>query len=376
MNDLNVNNPFYFGNEVCNDDFCNRITELAELQRDVRNGINVLLYAPRRFGKTSILKKIQKTLNKKSDYKVIFFDFFTVSNIDEFMQNYFNTLINSLETKPQKALKMLREVLNIHPNINMNINTNGDISYNLSITKKEQDNSLVDILNLPFEYAKKYNKKVLVIFDEFQEIEQLNIEKKLRSIIQSHSRKVSYIFSGSKQSILIQMFSDKQRAFYKPVKHLNINEILFKDWQKFIKHKFTRTQKEINKYHIQQAFDITNGFPYYMQQLMYFVWQATHKQVDGKIIDSAIKLMLEREHDFYSIIWTNLTPNQKRTLKYIINTAGIQMYNKDNLSDFDMNATTLKSTLSALIKKDICDKKNNVYYLLDPFMAYWLRQYS
>jgi len=60
-------NPFYYGNEVYQDDFCNRTDELKELKQDVYSGLNVLLYAPRRSGKTSLLKKLQNTLKKDSD---------------------------------------------------------------------------------------------------------------------------------------------------------------------------------------------------------------------------------------------------------------------------------------------------------------------
>ena len=370
----NINNPFYFGNEVKNNNFCNRISELRELQQDIANGINVLLYAPRRFGKTSILKKIQITLDENTNYKVIYFDFFTVATIDEFIQKYFNTIVLSFENKPQKALKLLKNTLRIRPNINMTISANGDISYTLSLTKKEQNNTLEDVVNLPFKYANKFDKKVLIIFDEFQEIVQFNIEKKLRSIIQNHSHYVSYVFSGSKKSILSQMFNNKNRAFYKSVKHLHINEILLNDWLGFIKNKFAFTDKYISTKYIKKAFNITNGFPYYMQQLMYFIWDKTQKQVNANIMNDAINLMLERENDIYSIVWTNLTLNQKKTLKYIVKNDGKKLYSNDNLSEFDISATTLKSTTEALIKKDICDKKNDVYYLLDPFMAYWLEK--
>ncbi|MCF6270509.1 MAG: ATP-binding protein [Melioribacteraceae bacterium] len=69
-------NPFYFGNEVYDSDFCNRTEELNELQKDINSGINVLLYAPRRFGKTSLLKKLQTKLEGDKNYTFIYFDFF------------------------------------------------------------------------------------------------------------------------------------------------------------------------------------------------------------------------------------------------------------------------------------------------------------
>lgn len=365
-------NPFYYGNEVYRDDFCNRTNELKELKQDVYSGLNVLLYAPRRFGKTSLLKKLQNDLKKDSDVVVIYFDMFTVSSVDEFMQKYFNLLANSFESSTDKILALFKNVFKIRPNITMNISSDSDISYGLTLNKKEEQHAFEDILNLPYLYAKKFNKKVVVIFDEFQEVEQLKIEKKLRSAIQTHSRSVSYLFSGSRKSILTKMFNDKDRAFYKSVKHLNINEIKEAEWIKFISNKFSISDKYIEDSLIKKCFEITLGYPYYMQQLMYFVWNGTKDKVDEKIVRNSIALMLERESDIYSLVWTNLTPNQKSTLKYIVQKNGERLYANENLSDLTLSASTLKSTLESLIKKDVIDKKNDKYYLIDPFMKYWL----
>ncbi len=368
----NIQNPFFFGNEVYDDDFCNRVAELQELKQDVNNGINLLLYAPRRFGKTSLLKKLQNDLSMDSDYMVVYFDIFTVSSVDEFIQRYFNILAKSFESTTDKIVNLFKNILKIRPNITMNISSNSEITYGMTLTKKEQNQTLEEILNIPYLYAKKFNKKVVVIFDEFQEVEQLDIEKKLRSVIQTHSRNVSYLFSGSKKSILSQMFDDKNRAFYKSIKHFYIKEILLEDWIVFIQDKFDSTDKYISIEQIQKIFEVTNGFPYYMQQLMYGIWEAAAKDVTRDIVDNSIKLMLERESDIYSTIWTNLTPNQKRTLKYIAYNDGRNLYSNSALSEANLSATTLKSTLEALMKKDICDKKGDKYYFIDPFMKYWL----
>ncbi len=368
----NTTNPFYYGNEVYKDDFCNRIDELKELKQDVYSGLNVFLYAPRRFGKTSLLKRLQNDLKKDGDVVVVYFDMFTVSSVDEFIQKYFNLLANSFESSTDKILNLFKNIFKIRPNITMNISSNSDLSYGLLLNKKEEQHNFEDILNLPYLYAEKFNKKVVVIFDEFQEVEQLKIEKKPRSIIQTHSRSVSYLFSGSKKSILTKMFNDKDRAFYKSVKHLKIDEIKEAEWIEFISKKFTKSDKSIEQNLIKKCFEITLGYPYYMQQLMYFIWNNTKDKADETIVQNSIDLMLERESDIYSLVWTNLTPNQKSTLKYIVQKNGESLYSNENLSDLKLSASTLKSVLESLIKKDIIDKKNDKYYLIDPFMKYWL----
>jgi len=367
-----VKNPFYFGNEVHDKEFCNRVSELKELRNDVDNGINILLYAPRRFGKTSLLKKLQYELINTTDTKVVFFDWMSISSIDEFLDKYFHSIASSLESSSDKIMKLFKEILQIRPNITMKISNSSDINYGVSFTKKELDASFEDIINLPFQYAKKSGKKIVVIFDEFQEAEQFGIEKKLRTLIQAHSKDISYVFSGSKKSILNAMFSDKNRAFYKSVKRVVIKEISLEDWVLFAQEKFVHTKKSITKEHIRIIFDITNGFPYYMQQLLYHLWQECEQSVDNEMIEKSLNLMLEREYDLYAYIYSSLTPNQKITLKYISIFDGKNLYSNSNLSEVNLSASTLKSTLESLIKKDICDRVEDRYYLVDPFMKYWL----
>lgn len=369
-----VKNPFYFGNEVHNEEFCNRISELKELKDDVNNGLNILLYAPRRFGKTSLLKKLQDELRGDEDIKVIFFDWMSISNIDEFLDKYFNSIATALETSSDKVIKLFKDMLQIRPNITMKMSNSSDITYGVSFGKKELESSFEDIINLPFQYAQKTGKKIVVIFDEFQEVEQFEIEKKLRTLIQAHRNSVAYIFSGSKKSILSAMFNDKNRAFYKSVKHLIIKEISLLDWTLFAKKRFTNTHKSIEEEHIKTIFEITNGFPYYTQQLLYHIWQISEISVDEAIIQKALNLMLEREYDLYAYIYSSLTPNQKNTLKYISQFDGTNLYSNDNLNQTNLNASTLKSTLASLLKKDICDRVDDRYYLVDPFMKYWLRR--
>jgi hypothetical protein len=52
-----VANPYHYGTPVSGDQFAGRQTELAALENRMRDGINVVLTSPRRYGKTSLLSK-------------------------------------------------------------------------------------------------------------------------------------------------------------------------------------------------------------------------------------------------------------------------------------------------------------------------------
>ena len=58
-------NPFRFGTVVAGEDFANRVKELDELTRRLKETVRIFLVAPRRYGKTSLIKNALEVLEKE-----------------------------------------------------------------------------------------------------------------------------------------------------------------------------------------------------------------------------------------------------------------------------------------------------------------------
>ena len=366
-------NPFYYGGAVTKDYyFCNRVDEIKELKSDIEAGLNVLIYAPRRFGKTSFILKTLEELEENASVKYIFLDLFHISTVDEFINAYFNAIAKSLEKPIDKAIKFFKTILNLKPNISVDFDNFENPHFSLSISSQNRAQTLEDVLNIPLTLAK--DKKIVVVFDEFQQVATLDIEAKLRSIIQLHANSISYIFSGSKKSILHNMFLNKDRAFYKSVKHFKIKEIQKDVWHEFITLNFSKTNKQINPKYIDMIIVITKGYPYYTQQFAYELWARTSKAVDDTIFRETLKIIIEREDDLFCTEWDNLTLNQQKALKIIIKKEGKYLYDEECLTKYKLKVGSLQTTLKSLIRKDIVDKVDGIYYLQDPLFEYWLKQ--
>ena len=147
----NLKNPFYYGGVAEDSYFCNRNSEIDSLKKDIKNGINILIYAPRRFGKTSLIVKTLKEL--KSKY--IFIDLMGITDETEFINAYFNAISTSLETSTEKTVTYLKQILKIKPNINVTFDMDGKPSYSLSFTKKEKEKILEEVISIPYEHVKK-----------------------------------------------------------------------------------------------------------------------------------------------------------------------------------------------------------------------------
>ena len=53
-----MNNPFIYGKIARGEYFANREREIAELTADILAGQNVILFSPRRYGKTSLIMEV------------------------------------------------------------------------------------------------------------------------------------------------------------------------------------------------------------------------------------------------------------------------------------------------------------------------------
>jgi len=366
----NNKKPFYYGGVVSDNHFCNRTKELNELKNDMDAGLNILLYAPRRFGKTSLVLKSVKD----SGYTYIFLDFMSIVDEEEFINEYFNAITKAFDTTADKVVAFVKKVFKISPNINVQFDATGSPTFGLNFTHKESKSVLKEVLDMPYQYAQYHDKKLVVIFDEFQEVINLNIEDKLRAAIQHHSDVVSYIFLGSKKSIMTKLFFDKSKSFYKSVKHLPIEKIDAKEWYKYISNGFENFNKKIDTQQIDKILAVSQGFPYYTQQISNELFNITDTKVDDSSVEYAIKSIIEKEEDLFLNEWHNLSQNQKKALKLLIKVEGNNIYTKDVMLDFNFTSSALKKAVEGLLSKDIVDIKKSTYYLQDPLMHIYIKE--
>jgi len=364
--------PFYYGGVVADAHFCNRLGEINELIADIDTGLNVLLYAPRRFGKTSlVLKALGRT-----QHAYVFLDLMGIVDEQEFINEYFNAVSKSLTSTADKAVNLFKKILGLKPNIAVDFDASGTPSFRLGLLPGESKSVLKEVLDLPYKYAQYRNQKVVVVFDEFQEVVNLGIAEKLRSVLQHHGDSVSYIFLGSKKSIMQNLFFDKNKPFYKSVKHLPIDKISDQDWRQFIKQGFASHQKQIDDEAIGTILGISKGFPYYTQQIANEIFGMTEDKVEPGIVQAAITSILGKEEDLFLSEWERLSQHQKKALKLLIHAGGVNIYAKETMACFNFTSSALKKAVEGLLAKDVIDHKTSRYYFQDPLFEFWLWRLS
>lgn len=371
-------NPFKYGQIVEGEYFYDREVELKRIKSTLAGGNNIVLYAPRRYGKSSLVKKALKELNIDG-FITVYLDFMPIYSRDLFIKSY-SKLIAENENNPiEKTVKKISKLIRgIVPSISFNQQGNPEFSFSY-IQGAEKVETLEDVINLPEKFATT-KKKWIIAFDEFQEITKLNgesFEKILRSLIQHH-KNVSYIFFGSRTHLLRDMFSNKNRAFYNSAMLMNLNTIDNQYSIRYLQKQFNKDSIKISEEVAEYIIDSVNSIPYYIQFIAAEIWQQVinkNTEITTYHVDEAINIVIELKSDYYWELTSKHTNYRKKVLSALCNSStGIFSKEVNDKYNLGANSTTQKALLS-FIEDGIIEAHNNSYEFTDPIYKLFLTKY-
>lgn len=374
-----MTNPFKYGELVTGEYFFNREEEKAELHQAIKSAMNVFLYAPRRYGKTSLMLK---TLNEAEDKKsiCIYLDLIKAPTSRKFLELYAREIAKSVTTKLDETLNFCKKTFSrFIPKIILKTDKIPEIEFEISWTREMEDVVSEEVIDLPQKIAQQKRRRVVVVFDEFPEISQYNgkkFEGVLRSFIQRH-HDVCYIFTGSKRRLLLKMIGDPTRPFYKSGKIMPLGKIPQMGFETFIHSRFKSSQVDINKENIKFIFNVTKNHPYYTQMLCWELWEKcfSKKQASRKDIRQTLEMVLDHQGEYFITLWDGFSPHQKLLLLALAKEPSINIFSKDFIAKFDLGAvSSVQKSLKRLIELEIVDRIDNRYEISDIFFATWLRE--
>ncbi len=148
-----IENPFEFGRAVEDEYFTDRIEDTKRLEANLTHGINTILISPRRWGKTSLVKKVIGQ-SKRKDIKYIFVDVFSCKSEYEFCKVLATEIICQTSSKWEEWIKTAKAFLsNITPKFSFGTDPTNDFS--LSFVWNPKENPEKEILQLPEKIAEK-----------------------------------------------------------------------------------------------------------------------------------------------------------------------------------------------------------------------------
>jgi hypothetical protein len=372
-------NPFTFGDYCEGDQFTDREKELYELKISLRSGQNVLLQSPRRYGKTSLIKKVIKELEKEG-FLCIYTDLYKATTIERFVAILSKAYTLGISKKIKDVTRVIREYFpSIRPKIILDSDNPLEFELDFRLQKRGYEEILEELYKIPHKIAKQKSKNVVVVFDEFQEIANIDadlIERGLRTEIQAHHN-VSYVFVGSKRHLLAQIFTDAKRPLYNSAKMYTLGKIPKDDFCRFIIQRFRSVNIDISEDVAFALLDITDGHPYYTQLLAseLYVGCILEKEVEPSNLTLAKENLIKHNSDAYTNIWEGLTIKQKNILLGLAQLHKVKPFSEEFIQRFELGSpSSIQSAISGLDKKEFIERNGEGFYTIsDVFFKEWLK---
>jgi AAA+ ATPase superfamily predicted ATPase len=348
-------NPFRFGAVATGDFFTDRKDESKEVLDVLDSGNHLILISPRRYGKTSLIRRVTGTL----DRPVIYLDLQLVTDIPDFATQLLKRVLN---ISKWENVKRLISNFRVMPTIELNPLTNGvTISFQPSVN--QNFTPLEDVLGV-IEKIGERGARPIVVLDEFQEVAALgkDLQKQLRSVMQHHAH-VNYVFLGSVESMMRRIFEVKKSPFYHFGHLMTLRRIPYDDFYEYLKTRFakiTDSSDAVSK----EILAFTGSHPYYTQQLAFFTYARLEEEnYREDMLGDVIGRIVEVHDNDFERIWNTMSRTDKRVL--------IALADGEAPSTVAQPTSTVYSSLRRLSKQGYVIK-NASYKPDDPFFASWI----
>lgn len=370
-----VLNPFicqgYEGPEY----FCDRKAETQTLMSTLYNGRNITLISPRRLGKTGLIwNTFHQIRSENKDAVCIYVDIFPTKSQSDLV-NMLGTAV--LNTAFSKGRAFGRKVLNLfgalRPVVGIDSLT-GMPNVTVNIDPAQSEMSLKSI----FSQLDLLGKEVFVAIDEFQQITtypESGTEALLRSHIQ-FLHNVHFIFSGSRQHLMSEMFVSPHRPFYQSTDMMNLMPLAEESYYDFSNAFFVAKGGFLSKEIFHELYTLFDGYTWYIQSILNRLYERYRKVEDVEQLRNTILSVVESKAPQYESLTLFLTSNQFALLKSVAKEGVVkepmaaEFLKKHRLP----GASSVRTALEALAEGELLYRQTDGYVVYDRFLSLWLKR--
>ncbi len=376
-------NPFRYGDLAFDEAFTDREAETRELTADVRNGQNVVLFAPRRYGKSSLVWRITRDLLAAGDVLVAQVDLLATPSKEKLAEKLAASIYEDMAPAGVRARDKVGSLfggLRITPRILFDPNTGSvTFSFEAGHAREDVDATLERLFELPAQIAAERKKRAALVFDEFQEVVEIDphLPALMRSVFQRQSE-VAHIYLGSKRAMMHRLFNDENEPFWRSAKQMELGVIRPDLFAPFIVECFDRTDRRIDGTLVEGVLAVTNGHPYATQELCYFLWEEVPEGFSATADDvgGALAAVLRSENAHFSRIWDKAARGQRLVLQALAaepNRPISEEYRRRHNLPSD---ATVRKAIRALGEDELVVRTDHGYRIAEPFLAEWTLRYE
>jgi hypothetical protein len=365
-------NPFVYSHPVEPEDVIDRDEETRQLLAHVVGGHFVRLYAPRKYGKTSLLRRALRDGERDEGLIPVVVDLYRVVSIADvairFERAYSRSLQGTLRTKVEEFLQ--------RTGLGLSLGAFG-ISAKLQLDARKVDPlpALHALLDLPLRLEESGGYRAFVALDEFQDVTKIpDLDGLLRSHIQHQGNVASYVFAGSEPGLMKQLFETRDRPLYGSAVPMRLNRLEADDIAEYVAARFERTGRRVGEA-LRPLLESAQGHPQRAMLLAHRLWDEVPAGETGTLgsWERAHAAALEELEPEFDAHWRGLDLAEQKTLRAIVAGDG-SPYKERVLRRLELSKPTAQSALARLHATADVERDGARQRIVDPLFAEWIER--
>jgi len=374
-------NPFVYGEIVTAAAFANRDVERERLARDLAAGQKVFLISPRRYGKSSLIRDVMRSLGRQRILTVEVTVAASSSYIG-FLEAYARALV-SADTPAGRLRRWTTELLQaIRPEVRFDATAPGQTRFSLAFptvrTAREIARVAGEVFALPARIAAARKQRLAIALDEFQAIESFNggsVEHALRAAVQDQ-RQVGYVFAGSEPSLMERMLGPR-RPFYKAGPVVRLEKIDPAVFATFVDERFAASGIAVEPGLGEAIVELAGNVPYDVQRLAHETWDdvkaSGQRSVGVEDLHVTLTRLLGEQELVFEAAWQRLTLAQRAVLRALVLEDGRELLSSDVRARYRLpGPSSVQSALATLVRQDVVLKQDGRYVVSDSLYREWV----
>jgi len=366
-------NPFVYSRPIPPDEVIDRDDEAAALLKAAVGGHYVRLYAPRKYGKTSLLRRVLREAERSEGMTTVLVDLYGVLSLADVAVRIERAYAAQLKGRMRARIDEFLQ----RTGLGLSLSALG-IGVRLQVDPRTDPlPALHALLDLPLRLEQEGGFRALVVFDEFQDITKLaSVDAIVRSHIQHQGEVASYVFAGSEQGLMKQLFEEKERPLYGQAVPLRLGPLPSSDIAAYIVDRFKQTGRSAGEA-VNPLVQTAAGHPQRAMLLAYRLWDIVEPQETATLAhwERALSTTLTELRPEFEAHWQRFTQVEQKSLRAIVEGRGATL-RTHVLARLDADKSSVSRALKRLESAGEVDVSEGRTVLIDPLFALWLERLS
>ncbi|MGH2928150.1 MAG: hypothetical protein ACRDL8_08105 [Solirubrobacteraceae bacterium] len=361
-------NPFRFSGPLAPEEMIDRDPEADDLLALAAGGHSFRLVGPRRYGKTTLLRRVLAGAEQEGMATVLV-DLQDVLSIAE--------IVVRIERGYQRLKGPIRRTVESFFrswNIGLSLGGGGFTATLQRNPHVDAESVLLRLLEVPEALFDRDGTTSLVVFDEIQDVLAVTgADGKIRSVIQHHAEAATYAFAGSAPGVMQQLFADPKRPLLDQAVPRSLAPLPLEDVGEYVAGRFRQTGRDAGAA-LAPLLEFTRGHPQRSMMLAHYLWERTTRDsaADEATWVSALDQAAADAAPLMRAIWRTLTNNERRVAR-ALGVTTTPLYSEETAAAVGIKRSSIGKALESLIANADVIHEGDRPRLTDPMFELWLR---